>query len=430
MLLSRVDIAASASSSRIEMDPNLLVRLFAVLQTLQQPFEAWSQLVHDARAERLISVRSRAAETVRTARQRSKLLEQTAGRLRKQDETLRSLGNRVRLRQLHAHWRAEARERARCQFAARVLLVEWLWRWRSGAVFHACFGPPRGARLARKQGAAGLRAFRASACAGRWLAVLVARLELRRALRRWRRHRAVSWRYRSAAAASERNRRRCVLLRAVRSWHQVMLRQTRGGLLALQDGALTSLLRLWSSSAHEAVRVLSAWPGEADADADAAAADVLRLLGGHWAGGASSLEVAVREANAYKAKLSQERQSVISAAMRGEGSAVRVEELFAMIRQQRANHAALAAVVRRSEAELLCLQRSLQAEAAPVGSLATGEAETTSLPAMVAAIVDDFHGATVPLGQRLAECDAKCRALQGRLDGIEQRLPARVRRAG
>ena len=39
MLLSRVDIAASASSSRIEMDPNLLVRLFAVLQTLQQPFE-------------------------------------------------------------------------------------------------------------------------------------------------------------------------------------------------------------------------------------------------------------------------------------------------------------------------------------------------------------------------------------------------------
>ena len=116
MLLSRVDIAASASSSRIEMDPNLLVRLFAVLQTLQQPFEAWSQLVHDARAERLISVRSRAAETVRTARQRAKLLEQTAGRLRKQDETLRSLGNRVRLRQLHAHWRAEARERARCQW--------------------------------------------------------------------------------------------------------------------------------------------------------------------------------------------------------------------------------------------------------------------------------------------------------------------------
>ena len=53
---------------------------------------------------------------------RAKLLEQTAGRLRKQDETLRSLGNRVRLRQLLAHWRAEARERARCQFAARVLL--------------------------------------------------------------------------------------------------------------------------------------------------------------------------------------------------------------------------------------------------------------------------------------------------------------------
>ena len=119
---------------------------------------------------------------------------------------------------------------------------------------------------------------------------------------------------------------------------------------------------------------------------------------------------------------------MISAAMRGEGSAVRVEELFAMIRQQRAatppSRPSCAAPRRSSSAcSAACRPRPRRSDPRD------REAETTSLPAMVAAIVDDFHGATVPLGQRLAECDAKCRALRGRLDGIEQRLPARVRRA-
>jgi hypothetical protein len=44
-------------------------------------------------------------------------------------------------------------------------------------------------------------------------------------------------------------------------------------------------------------------------------------------------------------------------AARSEGSATRVDELFTMIKQQRANATALAAVASRSEAEVLCLQR-------------------------------------------------------------------------
>ena len=46
----------------------------------------------------------------------------------------------------------------------------------------------------------------------------------------------------------------------------------------------------------------------------------------------------------YKATLVHERQAVLTAAARRDGSATRADELFAMIRQQRANVAALAEV--------------------------------------------------------------------------------------
>ena len=93
-----------------------------------------------------------------------------------------------------------------------------------------------------------------------------------------------------------------------------------------------------------------------------------------------------------------------------------------MIRQQRANHFALAAVVRRSEAELLCLQRSLL-PAASLG-LAAGESDA----AATSSISQSVAASERVLRQCLAACEARCCALEGRLDGIEQRLPSRVRR--
>ena len=129
----------------------------------------------------------------------------------------------------------------------------------------------------------------------------------------------------------------------------------RVGLQKIQDGSLKSLLRLWSVSGQSAVGVLSAWPAQSDEETSR----VLCRLGGSWTGGTASLDVAVKETAAFKTKLVQERQAVLSASARSEGSAVRVDELFAMLAQQRANVAALAAVIRTSETELLCLQRSL-----------------------------------------------------------------------
>ena len=55
----------------------------------------------------------------------------------------------------------------------------------------------------------------------------------------------------------------------------------RRALLSLQDTAITSLLRLWSSSSLEAVRVLTMLPASPDDETT----QTLCRLGGNWTGG-------------------------------------------------------------------------------------------------------------------------------------------------
>ena len=331
------------------------LRILAVMCTCFEPFQEWWRIVHDSRAERLITSRSEAGGAARTARLRQQLLGENYARVRKQDATLRAFTRRTRLRAALALWRVEARELSRLAFARRVLMAEWMWRWRTSASFFDRHGPPRGMRLRRRLMAVGLHAFGAERRVARWLASVTRRLELTQSLRHWRRRRRTQLTRLAAAAFGARSGVRNQKLRAVRAWYRVWLRATKHALQELQDGSLRSLLRLWSSSAKSVVSVLSAWPAESEAETSR----VLCLLGGTWTGGVAALDVGVRETATFKTRLVQERQATISAGLRSDGSAVRVDELFSMLAQQRANVGALASVIRRTETDLLCLQKSL-----------------------------------------------------------------------
>lgn len=343
------------SAAAQEMAVRQHLRVLAVMCTCSAPFDAWWRLCALRRHQRLRETRSAAAEALRASRLRTNVLDETQHRFNKQDATLRTIARRMHLRDAILAWAISALERKSRRRSPDRHLALWLRRWQRRANFRSASRAWLVRRARRRQFGTGFVALRAAAAACRWLRAQAARLEVARVLSAWRgSHRRQRW---SAARAAVvwRRKRTSRLGVAVRSWHRFVLRRTRKGLVAHQDDALCTMLKLWGDSAHAAVRDLKLIPARADAEV----ASALCALGGGWVGGRGALEIAVAELAHHKRGLLDEQQAVRAARARGEGAAQRVSELFVMLRQQRSNLAALTAAVARSEAESICLQRAM-----------------------------------------------------------------------
>ena len=169
--------------------------------------------------------------------------------------------------------------------------------------------------------------------------------------------------------------------RALRDWHCFMLRRTRRALLSLQDGALQSLLRVWSSSARAAVHALNAWPPVEEAEATR----LLCLLGGTWRGGTQALEVAVREATTYKAKLDTARVA---------GQVRKSEQNVGLVAQH------------QREIQELTMQHKQELYAARIGAV-NGSALVEALEK-----VEDLTAQVAEFKERLRETTGRLEALQ------------------
>jgi hypothetical protein len=331
------------------------LRVLAVMCACYAPFDAWWRLCAQQRQQRLRETRSAAAEALRASRLRNNLLDETIHRFNKQDTTLRTIGRRMHLRDAMLAWAIRAFERKSHRRSHNRQLALWLRRWQRRANFRSASRAYLLRRARRRHFSTGFRALRAAAASYRWLYAQTARLDVARALAAWSvSHRRQRW-CASRAAVVWRRYRTARLGLSLRVWHRCVLRRTRAGLVAHQDAALRTMLKLWGDSAHAAVRELRLMPAGADGEV----ANALCALGGGWMGGRGALEIAVAELAHHKRGLLDEQQAVRVARARGEGAAQRVSELFAMLRQQRTNLAALTATVARSEAESICLQRAM-----------------------------------------------------------------------
>ena len=375
-----------------EVSVRKILRVFAVMSDCFAPFDAWWRLCAESRRDKLATVRSQAGSAARASRLRVNLMNDLHLRFRKLDATLQSLGRRVRLRDAVLSWAINAFERKALRRGGTMLITGWLARWRTQARLLARFGGPTYKLQRRMFLAAGLRKLYAAAAARRWLHAQHRFLELRRAWPVWRRRRAQKLTRNATAAVLLRRRRTLLLNFALRRWHGRMLRRTKADLTRHQDAALSSLLTLWGVSAHHVIRVLTACPAGGDDEATAA----LCTLGGGWAGGRGAVQIAVAELSRCKKRILEERVNSEGARARGEGSAERVNELFLMLNQQRANLSALTEAVARSEAEDICLQRSMHDAELRAAALrahplvaATAETEFGAMPDWVEQIERD-----------------------------------------
>ena len=411
------------------------LRGLAVELHCYEAWRTWWRAVSRSRAERLHAARSVAAAAASHSMQlRGVHLEAANVRLSKQTTTLRALLRRTHLLEGLRTWASHA-----ATYRLRILVRRRLLRhrfelWRSAATPDRYWWAGMGSmsrRWRRRQSwrgrcAEALLAFGQAAEKRRWRTVWLARLALVRALRTMRRTRREVRRLSALSLLCGRARQRASTERALRSWRLRVLRRTRHALKSHQDHALTSLLGLWTCSARLALAAVCSWPA-APVEPSLSA---LSALGGDWSGGRAALEMALREACKQKHALAEARGAALSEGHRSFGAAGRVDELFAIIRQQGTDLQALSSAVARSEAELLCLQSALHRAECDTALRAPQPGASTSLVDGVSAVSGGAH-------RRLSEADARCGAMETRLasvaDAVERacmRLRARAAREG
>ena len=225
----------------------------------------------------------------------------------------------------------------------------------------------------------------------------------------------------------------------MRAWAIGMHAEARAGRQLHQDAALRALLTLWATTAKDAVECLAAPPPLSEEEAalrgEIATLRALAALGGHWEDTREELEIAVGLTCGLKVKLLEERREVSEAARIALGASLRVEELFGILHQQRANLTALVQTVERSEAEALCLDRSLQGRSGGRSRTSSPyESDDDELWGVQPARREQASsgGSESQLAQVVADADARMRARMLRIEARccqeETRLDALQRR--
>jgi hypothetical protein len=346
------------------------LRVLAVMCTCHRPFAAWSRLCAQQRARRLALATSGAAGGARLSRLHGNMVIEMRARLNKQYATLSALGERAWLRKALRHWSCAAYECSLRRVARRAHSIAIWQRWRRVTALLQQYGPMPVRRVRLKQCAEAVAAFAVHATRARWLRGRWASRDLACALRTLRSRTREGRPVVRLAVLGGRVRLAARLSWAMVRWSVRARQRARRDCVEHQDAAIRCLLRLWASTAQDALRALTAFPPLADSQMTAA----LLALGGAWTGGEPALATVVAETAKHKRMLADARGEVAEASARADGAAARVDGLMSMIDQQRANLAAMEGAVARAEAELVCLGRGLHAHT-EMGEAEADEAE-------------------------------------------------------
>lgn len=415
------------------------LRTLAVMCACFAPFTAWASLLRERHAERIASMRNEAIVSARLKRLRSTAMAEIIDRIRKQDATLRKLSQRKAARAALQRWAHEAVHHVDDRLGFFLLRRLWLHRWHAAATTMREYGPKKMAAVHGAMCYRSFRAFERNREFSRWFGAWRGTEGLARGMGALRRRRHATHRLRGASALTRLRVRLGRLRRAMRAWTIGMHAEARAGRQLHQDAALRALLTLWATTAKDAVECLAAPPPLSEEEAalrgEIATLRALAALGGHWEGTREELEIAVGLTCGLKVKLLEERREVSEAARIALGASLRVEELFGILHQQRANLTALVQTVERSEAEALCLDRSLQGRSGGRSRTSSPyESDEDELWGVQPARREQASsgGSESKLAQVVADADARMRARMLRIEARccqeESRLDALQRR--